>query len=118
RHTSSTRDWSSDVCSSDLNRVCLVIETKICKDLRFRGIGGAGFLPPTDHAVGLIEVRCASYVWRNHAIIRAETLHAVDLNGKKNGSSVLPEFAGNLDHCRTAPALTIQNDACLPLLVF
>jgi len=68
-----------------MNRVFLVIETKSSKDLRFRGIGGADFLAPMDHAVGLIEVRCASYLGRNHAIIRAETLHAVDLNGRRTG---------------------------------
>src|SRR6266480_3547548 len=81
-----------------VNRVFLVIETKISKDLRFCGIGSTDLCAAVDHAVGLKEIGGAGNVWRNHAIIHAEALHAIHLNGKKNGNVALIEFAGKLDH--------------------
>src|SRR5690242_8986035 len=101
-----------------MNRFFLVIEAEISEDLRFRWIGRANFRPAMNHSMGLIEIRCARDIWRNHAVIRAEALHAVDLNSKQNGNSTVVELARQLDHCRTAPAMAVKNDARLPLFVF
>lgn len=101
-----------------MNRVFLVIEAKISQDLRFCRVGRMNFRAAVDYSVGLIEVHGARDVGRNHAIIRAEALHAVHLNGKENGNSAPVEFAGKLDHRRAAPAVAIQNNARLAPLVF
>src|SRR5690348_1218959 len=98
-----------------MNRVFLVIEAKISQDLRFRGSGSTNFRSTVDQSVGLIKIRCARDVGGDHAVIRAEALYAVDLNCKQNGNVAPVEFAGQLHHGRTAPAMAVKNDARVPL---
>src|SRR5207247_4742051 len=38
RHTRSTRDWSSDVCSSDLSSLCCSLRDSFCVDLHAKTV--------------------------------------------------------------------------------
>src|SRR5207247_8835716 len=71
RHTISTRDWSSDVCSSDLRRMAMYREWL---DAGFRAAGGraakAGFdiMPSTSVVVGDDVNACRTRVKSNVAL--------------------------------------------------
>src|SRR5690606_41089937 len=59
RHTRFSRDWSSDVCSSDLNlqpcRVVRMSEGAGKGDRGFEDVGGLGRQVGSDHAVELAQ---------------------------------------------------------------
>jgi hypothetical protein len=99
-----------------LGRNFLVAETKISEDLGTRGIGGANFGAPVQHAVGLIEVDGANDVGGNEGIVLARLLDAIDLDGERHRHAIGLQFIGKSDNGGRAPTMSIQNNlgAALP----
>src|SRR5699024_11717854 len=89
RHTRSKRDWSSDVCSSDLNANGIRLRTRV---FFFVSSASAQILPPGKMQINLFLRPTYSYLWvlkshREHRKMGFEIIRSEERRVGKEGSA-------------------------------
>lgn len=94
-----------------VERIPFVIGAEISDDMRARRIGSADLGFAVQKAVQLIEICGLGYVRGNDLIILAGLGDTVHLNGEQNRNTLSSQFSRQRNGFRSAPAVSVQDDA-------
>ncbi len=94
---------------------CFVMGLEISDDLGARGVGSANFGASFEMSVDLKEIHGLGHVGGDQGVILVVLGDAIHLDSEENGNAVSVEPAGQGDGFRSAPTVTVEDDASLLL---
>src|ERR1019366_917840 len=98
------------------DRIRFVVRAEIPEDSRARRIGSADLRFAVQKAIQLIEICRLGYIGGNDLVVLAALSDTIHLNGKQYRKAVSFQFPRQRDDFGGAPAVSVEDNAGIPLL--
>ena len=91
----------------------LIVELEIANDPRVVWIGGAYIAATMEKPFRLIEINGLGHIGGNDGVILVHFGHTIQLDSEKDGHTVSSQSSRKRDGFRSAPAMSVEDDAGL-----